>query len=48
MVYDISERKRVILFMEGLTGPLCGWVKPLDPSSLQVAMRKARDLESSS
>lgn len=44
MVYDISERRRVMLSMEGLTEPLRGWVKSLDPSSLQVAMRKARDL----
>jgi hypothetical protein len=48
IVYDISERRQVMLFMEGLTEPLRGWVKSLDPSSLQLAMRKARDLESSS
>ena len=38
----------MMLFMVGLTEPLCGWVKSLDPSSLQVAMRKARDLGASS
>ena len=34
MVYDISKHRQVMLFMEGLTEPLRGWVKSLDPSSL--------------
>lgn len=45
MVYDISKRRRVMMFFEGLAEPLKGWVKSLDPGSLQEAMKKARNLE---
>ena len=48
MVYDISECKRVMLFMEGLVKPLQESIKSSDPSSLQEVMTKAQDLESSS
>ena len=34
MVYDISKRRRVMLFVEGLVEPLKGWVKSLDPLAL--------------
>ena len=30
-VYDISKRRRVMLFIEGLVEPFRGWVKSLDP-----------------
>lgn len=45
MVPDISERRLVILFTEGLTEPLKGWVKAFDPLTLQEAMKKARSME---
>ena len=45
MVPSISERRLVVLFMEGLTEPLKGWIKAFDPPSLQEAMRKARNME---
>lgn len=34
MVPDISEQRLVILFTEGLTKPLKGWVKAFDPPTL--------------
>ena len=44
-VPDISERRLVVLFMEGLMEPLKGWLKAFDPPTLQEAMRKARSME---
>jgi hypothetical protein len=34
MVTDISEARLVMLFIEGLTEPLQGWVKAYKPTSL--------------
>lgn len=34
MVTDISEARLVILFIEGLSKPLCGWVKGFEPTTL--------------
>jgi hypothetical protein len=45
MVQDVSERRLVILFTEGLSEPLKGWIKAFDPPSLQEAMKKARGME---
>ena len=45
MVQDVSERRLVILFTEGLSEPLKGWIKAFEPPSLQEAMRKARSME---
>lgn len=45
MVPNISERRLVVLFIEGLSEPLRGWIKAFDPSTLQEAMRKARSME---
>ena len=45
MVQDVSERRLVILFTEGLSEPLKGWIKAFDPPTLQEAMRKARSME---
>ncbi|KAH9311173.1 hypothetical protein KI387_026208, partial [Taxus chinensis] len=45
MVTGITERRLVILFSEGLTEPLKGWVKAFDPPTLQEAMKKARNME---
>jgi hypothetical protein len=47
MVTDISEARLVMLFTEGLTEPLRGWVKAYRPSSLQDAVSRARDLQES-
>jgi hypothetical protein len=44
MVTDISEARLVMLFIEGLTEPLRGWVKAYKPTSLQDAVSSARDL----
>ena len=45
MVPNISERRLVVLFMEGLMEPLKGWLKYFDPPSLQEAIKKARSME---
>lgn len=45
MVTDISEQQLVMLFIEGLTEPLRGWVKAFKPDSLQDAIMKTRDME---
>jgi hypothetical protein len=46
-VTDISEPRLVMLFIEGLTEPLRGWVKAYRPHSLQDAIRCTRDLADS-
>ncbi|XP_059064450.1 uncharacterized protein LOC131856620 [Cryptomeria japonica] len=38
------ERRLIVLFVDGLSEPLHGWVKGHDPLTLQDANRKARDL----
>ena len=40
-----SERRHMMLFIEGLVKPLRGWVKSLDPSTLQEVIKKERNLE---
>ena len=45
MVQDVSKRRLVILFIEGLSEPLKGWIKAFEPPSLQEAMRKAQSME---
>ena len=45
IVQDVSERRMVILFTEGFSEPLKGWIKAFDPPSLQEAMRKAQSME---
>jgi hypothetical protein len=47
MVTDISEARLVMLFTEGLTEPVRGWVKAYKPTSLQDAISRARDLQES-
>jgi hypothetical protein len=47
MVTDISEARLVMLFTEGLTEPLRGWVKAYKPTTLQDAVNRARDLQDS-
>jgi hypothetical protein len=46
-VTDISEPRLVMLFTEGLTEPLRGWVKAYRPHSLQDVVRRTRDLADS-
>lgn len=48
MVMDISERKQIVLFMDGLTEPLRDWVKSFNPATLLEAIKKARSMPSSS
>jgi hypothetical protein len=45
-VTDISE-PQIMLFTEGLTEPLRGWVKAYRPHTLQDAILRARDLADS-
>lgn len=44
LVTDISPRRLVVLFCDGLVDPLRGWVKVHDPLILAEATKKARDL----
>jgi hypothetical protein len=46
-VTDISEPRLVMLFTEGLTEPLRGWVKAYRPHSLQDVVWCTRDLADS-
>ena len=48
LVIYISKRRLVVLFMDGLSKPLQGWVRGDDPATLYEATKKARDLASSS
>ena len=45
MVPDISDRRLVGLFTEGLSKPLKGRVKTFDPFNLQEIIKKARSME---
>lgn len=47
LVTDISPRRLVVLFCDGLADPLRGWVKGHDPLTLVEATKKARDLSPS-
>jgi hypothetical protein len=46
-VTTISEPKLIMLFTEGLTEPLRGWVKAYRPPTLQDSILHTRDLENS-
>jgi hypothetical protein len=43
-VADISEARLIMLFIEGLTEPLRGWVKAYKPHTLQDVILRTRDL----
>jgi hypothetical protein len=45
MVTNISEAQMVMLFVEGLSKPLHGWVKAYNPATLQDAVNRARDMQ---
>jgi hypothetical protein len=47
-VTDILKPRLVMLFTEGLTKPLRGWVKAYRPHTLQDAILRTRDLADSS
>jgi hypothetical protein len=38
MVQDVSQSRLMMLFTEGLTEPLKGWVKAFKPTNLQDAI----------
>ena len=44
---DISDPRLVMLFTEGLTEPLRGWVKAYQPHTLQDVILRTRDLADS-
>jgi hypothetical protein len=46
-VIDISDPRLIMLFTEGLTEPLRGWVKAYRPHTLQDAILHTQDLEDS-
>ena len=46
-VTNISETGPIMLFTEGLTEPLRGWVKAYRPPTLQDAILRTRDLANS-
>jgi hypothetical protein len=46
-VTDISEPRMIMLFIEGLTDPLRGWVKAYNPPTLKDAILHTRDLADS-
>ena len=45
MVNDISEARLIMLFAEGLSEPLRGWVKAFKPITLQDAITCTQDME---
>jgi hypothetical protein len=45
MVTDVSEHRLIMLFIEGLSKPLRGWVKAFKPTSLQDAIIRTSDME---
>jgi hypothetical protein len=45
MVTGISEARLVILFVEGLSEPLRGWVKDYKSASLQDAVSRTHDMQ---
>ena len=48
LVTDISKRRRVVLFMDGLIEPLKGWVKGFNLATLLEVINKAWSMASSS
>ena len=47
VVTDILEPRLIMLFTEGLTKPLRGWVKAYKPPTLQYAILRTEDLADS-
>lgn len=44
MVSDISDARLIILFVDGLTNPLHGWVRAYNPTTLQDVVTRTRDI----
>jgi hypothetical protein len=44
MVQDMSESRLFMMYIEGLTEPLHGWVKDFKPITLQDAIERTIDL----
>jgi len=44
MVPDLSESRRIVMFVDGLAEPLRGLVRSNRPTTLQDAVGRARDL----
>jgi hypothetical protein len=44
-VIDISKLRLVMLFIEGISKPLCGWVKDFNPETLHDVIVKEQDME---
>ena len=44
MVTDVSKKRLVMLFTEGLDEPLIGWVKDFRPNTLHEAIMKTQDM----
>lgn len=47
MVPDISEKRIIYLFLDGLEDPIKGLVKAFSPSTLQEAIKRSLQLETS-
>lgn len=45
LVTKISERRLLVLFMDGLMDPLRGWIKALNSKILREAIKKYRDMD---
>lgn len=45
MVLDVTKRMLVVLFVKGLSNPLKGLIKALNPISLQKTIKRALNLE---
>jgi hypothetical protein len=45
MVTNISEARLVMLFVERLFEPFHGWVKAYNPTTLQYAVSRSRDMQ---
>jgi outer membrane translocation and assembly module TamA len=44
MVPDMTESRLLMMYIEGLTEPLRGWVKAFKPNTLQDAIERTKDL----
>jgi hypothetical protein len=44
MVPDVLESRLLMMYIEGLTKPVRGWVKDFKPITLQDAIEHTRDL----
>jgi hypothetical protein len=45
MVTNVLEHRLIIIFIEGISKPLCGWVKAFKLTSLQDVIIMTRDME---